>query len=330
MKIDYPSIADTLEHTHSHTVPHGQGIDTIQQIAKYETFKKMADRLGLTIEPMPQSHPLYKKIADEFKADTKRRLKVAKFTPIVEVIKLPKVDPKDKALYISIVRNTPTLWDIGDSRKTRKDAYCLITFAGLHQPQKKISSKAMRIVSKFLKRKTFRVHRVDIAIDTHDNRPIEKEGLKAFRACFNGFGSCRATHYHNSYYLEDIRELNHMRINYYDKWIKAIERKEKVSIAWRGWKRLEVTIMFDVTKSYNKGFIHYIESLEFINDLYDIDEVSTKAKIKSYDNDYLIYQLNSLIDNRVMNNQESKEQFNSVQSLERFKSSDFRRYLLPI
>ena len=76
--------------------------------------------------------------------------------------------------------------------------------------------------------------------------------------------------------------------------------------------------------------MHYIESINFIDDLYEVDAVARKAKVKNYDEDYLIYQLNSFIDNRFMNNHESKEQFNSVQSLERFKSSDFRRYLLPI
>jgi len=39
--------------------PHSQGIDTIELIAKYEVFKKMADTLGLTIKPMAKSEKPY-------------------------------------------------------------------------------------------------------------------------------------------------------------------------------------------------------------------------------------------------------------------------------
>jgi hypothetical protein len=70
--------------------------------------------------------------------------------------------------------------------------------------------------------------------------------------------------------------------------------------------------------------------MEFIDDVYEVHAVAQKAKIESYEDDYLIYQLNSLLDNRFMNNKESKTQFNSVESLERFKHSDFRRYVLAI
>ena len=332
MKIDYPSIADTLEHTHGYTVPHGQGIDTIQQIAKYETFKKMADRLGLTIEPMPQSHPLYKKIADEFKADTKRRLKVAKFMPIVEVIKLPKVDPKDKALYISIVRNTPTLWDIGDSRKTRKDAYCLITFAGLHQPTKKIESEAMKHISKILKRKAFKLYSLDIAIDTKDHRAITNNRKETFKSNLMPYSKQGVIIKGSSLYINNLEHHSISRIIYYDKYLKQLnqQKKEIITDDLNQWKRLEITLTFDVTKKENKGFTHYIDSINFIDDLYEVEAVAKLAGIENYDNDFLVYQLNSFIDNRTMNNHESQKQFNSVEALDRFKQSEFRRYLLPM
>ena len=54
------------------------------------------------------------------------------------------------------------------------------------------------------------------------------------------------------------------------------------------------------------------------------------AEVKNYDNDYLIYQLNSIKDNRFMNNGKSKEQFNSLESLNRFKNSDHRGFRLDL
>ena len=40
----------------------------------------------------------------------------------------------------------------------------------------------------------------------------------------------------------------------------------------------------------------------------------------------MIYQINSFLDNRVMNNTQSKKQFNSKDSLERFNKSEFKPY----
>jgi len=136
-----------------------------------------------------------------------------------------------------------------------------------------------------------------------------------------------------SLYINEVEGLERIsRILYYDKYLKQTQHHKQrgINADLRNWKRLEVTLTFDVTKRENKGFTQYIESLNFIDDLYEVQAVATKAKIKSYDTDYLTYQLNSFIDNRFLNNRESKEQFNSVESLKRFKQSDFRRYVLAI
>jgi hypothetical protein len=69
-----------------------------------------------------------------------------------------------------------------------------------------------------------------------------------------------------------------------------------------------------------------MDGLNFVDDLYEIDEIATKAGIRGYSDDYLNYQINSVLNNRTMNNKASKEQFNSVESLERFKLSDFIKY----
>ena len=332
MNVSYPTIADILQSSHNYIAPNNQGIDTIQQVAKYDVFKKMADTLGLTIEPMTKSKSIYKKIADEIELDNTTRLKKEKFSPIFEMIKLPKVDGKDKALYISIVRNTPTLFNVATHHKKAKDSYCLVTFAGLHQPSKKISSDAMKIVSKFLKRKAFKVHSVDIAIDTTDHRTITCNRKGTFKDDLMPYSKHGIISKGSSLYINNLDHQSISRVIYYDKYLKQLntQKKEKIGNDLRAWKRLEVTLTFDVTEKQNKGFMHYIESINFIDDLYEFEAVAGLAGIRNYDNDFLIYQLNSLIDNRFMNNHESKEQFNSVDALERFKVSDFRRYILPI
>jgi len=136
----------------------------------------------------------------------------------------------------------------------------------------------------------------------------------------------------NTYYINFVDHTSISKIIFYDKYKKQIyqQGKEIITNDLNQWKRLEITLTFDVTKRENKGFTHYIESLNFIDDLYEVRAVAKLAGIKNYSDDYLIYQLNSFVDNRVMNNQESKEQFNSVEALERFKESEFRRYLLPM
>jgi len=330
LKIDYPSIVDILA-LNGRFVLNNQGIDTIQQIARYEVFKKMADKLGLTIEPMAKSHRLYAKLADEVKADSKQRRNKEGFTPMIEIIRLPKVNPKDKDFYISIVRNIPTLFDVAKHHKKAKDSFCMVTFAGLHQPTKKVSSEAIKIISKFLKRKAFKVCRVDIAIDTYDHRPINKENIKSFRAELMPYTKCGVNLEKTSFYINTIKHERMSKIIFYDKYKKQRyqQGKEIMTNDLKAWKRFEVTFTFDVTNKANKGFMHYIESMNFIDDLYEVEAVARKANIKSFSTDYLIYQLNSFADNRTMNNQESMKQFNSVQSLERFKESDFRRYLLP-
>jgi hypothetical protein len=312
--------------------PNSQGIDTIQLIANYETFKKMAVKLGLTIEEMPKSNKLYEKIDDEVKADSKRRLEVDKFTPIIEVIRLPKVEPKDKSLYISIVRNSPTLFNIATHHKKAKDSFCMVTFAGLHQPTKNISSEAMKIISKFLKRKTFKLYRYDIAIDTKDNKPINSERREEFKGDLSPFSKHGVKLEKTSLYINKIDHETISRINYYDKFQKQQynQGKEKIGKDLKDWKRFEVTLTFDVTKRENRGFFHYMESLNLINDLETIDDMAKRAGINSYRDDYLIYQLNSFKDNRFLNNHESQKQFNSLEALERFNRSDSKRFRLDL
>ena len=337
--INYPSIGADIDISKGGFIFNQIGIDNIELIAKYDVFKKMAEKMGLTIEPMPKQKTeetdpkknILKRIDYEMKQDKTTRLKSDKFMPIVEVIQLPKVG-KSKALYITIIRNIPTLFDVATHHKKAKDTFCLVLFAGLHQPSKKISSEAMQIISRFIKRKAFSLRSIDLAIDTTDHRSITYKRKGAFKDDLMPYSKHDVISKGSSLYINNLDHPSISRVLYYDKYLKQLnqQKKEIIGNDLRAWKRLEITLTFDVTQKYNKGFIHYIEGLNFVDDLYEVADVARLAGIKSYLNDYLTYQLNSLLDNRFMNNKESKTQFNSVESLERFKQSDFRRYLLAI
>jgi hypothetical protein len=265
----------------------------------------------------------------EEQKETKKRLKSEAFKPSSEMVKLSK--GKSLSNYMIISRNTPLLFDHAEHHKKAKDTFCLITFAGLHQPSKKINSEAMKHISKVLKRKAFKLYSLDIAIDTKDYRSVTYSRKGAFKDNLNPYSKGGVISKGSSLYINEIDHESISRILYYDKYLKQTKHHKQggINANLRNWKRLEITLTFDVTKRENKGFLHYIESINFIDDLYEFEAVAGLAGIRNYDNDFLIYQLNSLIDNRFMNNHESKEQFNSVEALERFKQSEFRRYLLP-
>lgn len=332
LNTSYPSIADMLIPMVA-PIHNKQGLDTIELVAKYETFRSMVERLGLRIKPMPKNNPIHEKIANELQEDTTKRLKTEDFKPIVERIDLPKVKGKghDKAMYISIVRNTPYLFGVATHHKKAKDSFCKVIFAGLHQPTKNISSDSMKIISKFLKRKAFKLHRVDIATDTTDHRDLSYKTKRAFRDDLMPYSKQGVISKGSSLYINNLKHPRIDTVLYYDKYLKQLNQqgKEKIGDDLRGWKRLEVVITFDVTKRENKGFTDYIEDFNFIDDLYEVADIARLTGIKGYDHSYLEYQINSLLDNRTMNNHESKRQFNSVDALERFKVSDFRRFTIP-
>lgn len=330
---DYLPIADILgEESNSNIEINQQGIDTIELIGRYESVIKLVERLGLSIEPMPNSSNIYDSIEYEIKNDNSKRLNQEAFKPIVERVRLPKVSPWDKSLYIGIVRNTPTLFNVAEHHKKRKDTYCKLVFAGLNQPSKKISSEAIKIISRFLKRKTFKLHSLDIAIDSQKEDSISFKDKGTFRNDLMPFSEKGVISKGSSLYVNQIEHPFISRIIYYDKYKKQLkpQGKEIIGDDLKDWRRLEIRLTYDVTEYKHMNFTRYIDGFNFLNDLYDVQDIAYKIGAKNYDTDYLIYQLNSFIDNRFMNNRESKEQFNSVEALERFKTSDFRRYILAI
>jgi len=308
------------------------GIDTVQLIANYKTVVKLVERMGLGVTTPSKNSPVSRTVTHiENIKEKNQRYKTDDFKAITQIVKLSK--GQSVSNYMIITKNIPLLFDHATHHKKAKDTFCLITFTGLHQPNSKINSEAMKLASKFLKRKTFKRVNIDIAIDTQeDKQPIKysrKEPFKTDLMPYSKNGVIIPPNGATSLYINNVSHASMGRILYYDKYLKEKNYlKREVHHELKNWKRLEITLTFDVTKSQNKGFTQYVESMEFLNTLYDIEEVTKKAKIKSYGSDYLIMQINSLLDNRFMNNHESKEQFNSVESLERFKLSDFRRYSL--
>jgi len=332
MKIDSPSIADILFKQDS--VNHNQmGIDTIRLTPIYKTVMKLVDKLGLEVTTAKKNSPISRTISNilkESQRDFKKRYKADTFKPVVEVVKLTK--GKSISNYMIVIRNTPLLFDVATHHKKAKDTFCMVVFTGLHQPTGKIESEAMKIIKSFTSRKTFKLHSLDIAIDTNDKRSISHKRKESFKADLMPYSKHGVISKGSSLYINDLEHLESMsRILYYDKYLKETRYHGKeLSNDLSDWKRLEVTLTFDVTDQQNKGFTQYIEGLNFVDDLYDIDEVAQLANVKNYATDYLIYQINSLLDNRFMNNHESKKQFNSVESLARFKVSNFRRWTLAI
>ncbi|CAA6805283.1 MAG: Unknown protein [uncultured Sulfurovum sp.] len=334
MKVDNPTVANIL--FNEENVTHRQmGIDTIELIANYETVVKLVEKQGFSLfrPKKAKSNKTFKRVEYALKEDSKRRYKASSFSPIVEMVKLPKVQGRgQKPLLMSIVRNIPVLFDVATHHKQAKDTFCLVIFAGLHQPTKKISHKAMSTISKFTNRKTFKVRSIDVAIDTTDFRSISHKRKESFKEQLAPYSKLGVISKGSSFYINNFEHVKSIsRILYYDKYLKQTQHHgQKLSKGLSNWKRLEITLTFDVTDQHNKGFTQYIEGFNFLDDLFDIDEVAKKIGITSYSHDYITYQINSLLDNRFMNNRESKEQFNSVESLARFKQSDFRRYVLAV
>jgi len=330
--INYPSNACEIDISEDSISYNQMGIDTIELVANYNTLIKMIDKNNLIIKKVDEVNADYKKALNGKTKEDKRRLTPNDFTPIVERVELPKVNPKDKGFYITVIRNIPSLFDVATHHKKAKDSFCMVTFAGLHQPSNRINSDAMKIISKFLKRRAFKLHRIDIAIDTKDKQPINYGRLKDFKADLMPYSNHGVKLERTSLYINNIDHSNIDKVVYYDKYKKQCYKqgKEKIDESLKDWKRLEFTLTFDVTQRENRGFRNYIDSTNFINDLDFIDDAAEKAGVKSYKNDYLIYQLNSLIDNRFMNNKESKKQFNSEEALKRFNRSDSRRFRIDL
>jgi hypothetical protein len=143
-----------------------QGIDTITQIANYKTLSNIIKKEGLQLRQKTKNLPIspyLKGIENQLKYDDKKRYKKDDFKPLVEYVKISH--GKGLSNYMIVVRNIPVLFDHATEQKKSKDHFCMIIFTGLQQPTKTISRESIKFISKILKRKTFKLHSIDIATD---------------------------------------------------------------------------------------------------------------------------------------------------------------------
>lgn len=304
-----------------------QGIDTVVQIANYKTLSNILEKEGLyknsNIHNLPIS-PHLKSIANQLKYDLKKRYKKDNFKPIIEYVKIAK--GKGLSNYMIIVRNIPILFDYASEQKKAKDTFCMIIFSGLHQPTKTISNKAIKFISKMLKRKAFKVHSIDVATDFIKKETINYKAKEPFRKRLKKYNNNSYIIKGSSLYCNKVNDKNISKILLYDKFKKqSIHQKQSINKNLSNWKRLEV----EIRPSKKSNFIDFINSDDFKKDSLGVyTDISKLLKVSGFDTSYLSYQLNSLIDNRVMNNTQSKIQFNSKESLERFNKSDFKPYII--
>ncbi len=302
------------------------GIDTIHIVARYTTVQKMIDKQGLTIDKAKKNTPysrVINKALREVKSDEKRRYKKDEFRPTVEVVQMSK--GKILSNYMMIVRYTPLLMDYAREQKKAKGEYCMVIFSGLHQPTKDTKSQSIKIISKFLKRKTFKMISLDIAIDTIDNQVINYKSKDRFQERLKPYSNNGVISNGSSLYINNISDNRVSRVIYYDKYKKQMQQGQELDSSLLGWNRLELTFSSSIRSSVS--FIEYVESMGLIDDLARLQELAGKLNIEP-STSYLNYQINSIMDNRYINNNMSKKRFNSFEVIKRFIQKDFRNYAL--
>lgn len=305
-----------------------KGIDTFYQIANYQTVLNILHKNNMTIEDNIKHTPIMPyigKIQEQLIYDNKTRYKTNDFKPIIKYSKISK--GVGLSNYIIIIQNTPTLFDYATSQKKAKDFYCMVIYTGLHQPTKNISNESIKFISKMLKRKSFKVHSMEVSSDFIDNKPINyKRKDEVKKALKNETDSQSYIITGNSLYCNSTKHQTIKKILIYDKYIKQkIYHKQLINSNLNGWKRLEIEIKPTIKQDFNT----YIKSEEFKKDSLGIyDLISNKLNISNIENSYLNYQINTILDNRTMNNKNSIIQYNSKDSLTRFKMSEFKPYMI--
>lgn len=305
-----------------------KGIDTISQIASYKTVTGILQRDNITIEDNIKHTPIspyINKISDQINHDNKTRYKAELYKPIIKYCKISKGIGLSN--YLIIIQNIPTLFDYAIEKKKAKDFYCMLIYTGLHQPTKTISSESIKFISKMLKRKSFKIHSMDISSDYIDNKPVNyKRKDEVKRSLKSDTEQNSYIIVGNSLYCNSTKYQTIKKILIYDKYIKQkIHHKQLINSNLNGWKRLEV----EIRPTKKQDFKTYIKSDEFKKESLSIyNLISDKLNIENIDNSYIAYQISSILDNRILNNQKSKNQYNSKESLARFKMSGFKPYLV--
>jgi hypothetical protein len=313
-----------------------QGIDTIELMAKYKSFNNpnpvkkerigMVQTLGLEAVKKLSGTPVYEEVKR-----IKKRAKKDGLNAIVEVFKLSK--GRSLSAYVLSVKNVGVSLEYDRVHKKSKNTHCVLVFAGLHQPTKRLHVETMRSIKKFTDRKTFYVSSLEIASDVTDKKSINSRRKESFKKLLKPHAKRGVISKGSSLYLNHPQGLGRVaKVLLYDKYLKQSKtQKQELALSLKHWKRVEDTIIFDLSKKENRmSFNTYVKSQKFLEDLDQTNQIVKKLKYKEVKYDYLNYQLNSLLDARIMNNKESNKQFNSLEALKRFENSDFRVYALEL
>jgi len=297
-----------------------QGIDTTVQIANYKTLSNILLKEDKYLESDTKNlpiHPYMKSIHKQLIYDNKNRYKKGSFHPLIEYVKISK--GKGLSNYMIVVRNTPILFDYATTQKKAKDTFCMIIFSGLHQPTKAIPNEAIKFISKILKRKAFKLHSVDIATDFINKEPINYKNKDSFRKRLKKYNKNSYIAVGSTLYCNKVDDKNISKIKLYDKQKKQTLQKQLLHNNLNNWKRLEL----EIRPSKKMNFTDFIKSDDFKKDSLRVyRDISKKLKVSKINDNYMNYQINSILDNRIMNNTQSKKQFNSKESLERLGKSD--------
>ena len=313
-----------------------QGIDTIELMAKYKSFNNpkpinkerlgMVQTLGLESVKTLKGTPVYEEVKR-----IKKRANKEGLSAIVEVFKLSK--GRSLSSYVMSVRSVSVTLDYDRLHKKSKNTHCLLIFAGLHQPTKRLHSESMRVIKKFTDRKTFYLSSLEIASDVTDKKSINSTRKESFKKLLKAHSKRGVISRGSSLYLNTPQGLGRVsKVLLYDKYLKQSKtQKQELALSLKNWKRAEVTLSFDLSKKENRlSLKNYVKGQKFLKDLDQTNQIVKKLKYKEVKYDYLNYQLNSLLDTRIMNNNESIKQFNSLEALRRFQRLDFRVYALEL
>jgi len=257
--------------------------------------------MGLTITTPPRNSPI---------SETVKRYKSEGAK--VEIVKISK--GRELSNYMIIVSSCTASNEYARANKKSLDTYALIIFAGLHQPTKQISNETMRTISKLLRFKYFKLHKLDVSTDHKGT--TNKEDLKGVYG--GNIEDFKGTQYHNN-----PKGKNVQRVVIYDKLAKMTKHHGQKVEQVQQWERIEVTIK----APKNTTFTDYIKGVELYSDLQNI-EANLRALGVDIRGDYLNYQLNAILDNRFLNHKEKI--FNTVTSLERFSKSESKKRIFFI
>lgn len=292
-----------------------RGIDTIRQIAHYNTFKNIIVKNGFEVQTDIKNLPINPYIAQIYqslKNDPKNRYKKEAFKPVIEYAKISQGNGLSN--YIIIVKNIPLLFEYALAHKKAKDTFCLLIYTGLHQPTKQINNEAIKFISKLLRRKTFILLNCDVASDFKDNRDIDYRRKEEFKSSLEGVNNDSYIVKHNSLYCNKTTLSNIDKILLYDKYKKqTIHQKQSLNHSLTAWKRLEITIK----PKGRTDFISFIKN-ELPQSIETADKIAHRLHARSVNDDYLIYQIKAFTDGRTLNRKGLQDRFNSKQALDNF------------